>query len=776
MRKRLFTLLVLLLVPISALSQALHADMSESEAKVLSKEISNTLGRNPKMFLHYKDQSASKVRLLETKVIPASQSIELHLNANAIYIAIREPLLREWEVMVRDTLSHYLKRDFDDANVEFLYNRMPLEDFIPNAYRKELERDKERDGRAYSGIPLITRENQELYTKGFNGAHIAMWPSHGWYYEAHEDTVRWQFQRPALYRTIEDLHTFQYVERYLAPMVESAGGIIISPRERSTQREEVVVDNSAAKILSGNWVVQSGGYRHIRALDGENPHELGAYLLCENGGEIEYSTPITKAGRYGITLSYASLPNSSRRVRVDVNHSGGQTTIYLNQRMGGSTWIHIGEWDFDTTASVKISGEGTITADAVRFGGGMGSVKRDDATSGMPRWSEAARYYLQFSGVPKDIYAVGEKEAKEQPPKRDRNVDSLDYIDDYKSRGMWANWLVEERNIPLDMAVALHSNAGITDTTFGTLTIHYTEKGKGELRDGSSKFTSRDLSDMVQSQILENIRARHLSEWAARSLFDRQYAEVSRPVVPSTIIEMFSHQNYNDMELATTPQFRFEMARAIYIGMLKYLAQRYNRSYVVQPLPLRSFDMSMSGGGVRLSWQAAIDSLESSAKPDYYRIYCRVGERGEFMAIGTTMDNYYDIGITQDSTIRSYRVTAVNRGGESFPSETLSCGFTGELNFIDVVRNECQEFSSKVPYIYDYSYTGEVYDNDPKSEFVDNRNPGWGASHYQLQTIGRRGETLDNTLPQGAEILRGGGSYISRGSGRNHWAPIKKSL
>ncbi len=770
--KELIILLILSLIPLGANPQSSNT----AHNKELSQRIQNTLGRYPKMFMHYKDMTVSKVQLIKANLSEDSKHLELHLNKNVTYITIRERLLEEWEEMVLDTLSRYMRRNFDSLEVNFLYNDIPLENFVPNIFRKKIDHDTKRNGRAYRGVPLLSQEHTSQYNKGLLNAHIALWPSHGWYFEAHQDSICWQFQRPALFQTIEDLHTFQYVERYLAPMIENAGGVVISPRERSTQRREIVIDNSDAKIISGKWSVKEGGYNHIKKLNNQNPHIAGSYLLTESGGEIEYSTKITKADRYGVTLCYKSLPKSSKSVRVDVEHSGGKTTLLLNQQMGGSMWIYLGEWEFDTTATVRISGEGIISADAVRFGGGMGTVERGGSTSGMPRWSEAARYYLQFSGVPNQIYEIGEKEAKEQPKEKNQKRDSLDYIDDYKSRGMWANWLIEERNIPLDLAIAVHSNAGIVDTTFGTLTIHYTDAGKGKLRDGASKFTSRELSDMVQSQIVRNIRARHFDTWTNRSLFDRQYAEVSRPIIPSLIIEMFSHQNKNDMELALTPQFRFQMARSIYIGVVKYLAQRYNRSYVIQPLPLASFDMSLSDSGVKLLWTPTTDSLERTATADYYRIYQREGLNGEFMPIATTNNCYYDIEIAQDSIIRSYRVTAVNYGGESFVSETLSCGFTSELDFIDVVQNECKVFDKDTPYIHDYSYVGEVYDNDPKSEFIDNRNPGWGASYSNFQGVGRSGETLDNTLSRGVEIIESGGSYISRGSGYNHWAPIKMAL
>ena len=40
-----------------------------------------------------------------------------------------------------------------------------------------------------------------------------------------------------------------------------------------------------------------------------------------------------------------------------------------------------------------------VSADAVRFGGGMGIVEREGTTSGKPKFAEGSRYWLQFAGM-----------------------------------------------------------------------------------------------------------------------------------------------------------------------------------------------------------------------------------------------------------------------------------------------------------------------------------------------------------------------------------------
>ena len=60
------------------------------------------------------------------------------------------------------------------------------------------------------------------------GRHIALWPSHGMYYNARQDLWRWQ--RATLWGTVEDMLTQDMVSRWLVPMLRNAGAIVYSPR------------------------------------------------------------------------------------------------------------------------------------------------------------------------------------------------------------------------------------------------------------------------------------------------------------------------------------------------------------------------------------------------------------------------------------------------------------------------------------------------------------------------------------------------------------------
>ena len=77
------------------------------------------------------------------------------------------------------------------------------------------------------------------------------------------------------------------------------------------------------------------------------------------------------------------------------------------------------------------------------------------------------------------------------------------------------------------------------------------------------------MVDLIQTQIVEDIRTQWDPEWTTRHVWNRSYSESRIPEVPAMILEMFSHQNFNDMKYALDPRFRFTMSRAIYKGIFE---------------------------------------------------------------------------------------------------------------------------------------------------------------------------------------------------------------
>jgi len=185
---------------------------------------------------------------------------------------------------------------------------------------------------------------------------------------------------------------------------------------------------------------------------------------------ITYLPTIPETGEYAIYISYASSDSNITDAQYIVFHAGGRTEFKVNQTIGGSTWMYIGTFRFKAGTNPEIgrvvltnkSAEAgkRVSADAIRFGGGMGLVARNRTTSGRPKYLEGSRYFLQYAGMPDSLVF-----------NFNRNI--LDYNDDYQSRAEYLNYLKgapygPNRNrkakglgVPIDLSLSFHTDAGI---------------------------------------------------------------------------------------------------------------------------------------------------------------------------------------------------------------------------------------------------------------------------------------------------------------------------
>ncbi len=784
MNKLIFTVLFVLLATFATQGQMLN-----------SKEMKAEIGA---MLTRIAEREVRRCPVRVSSITAKGGKVVIKTSIALSYYPVREDNVRA----LYDSVRTLLPKEYRKRKIEIITDGRSLADLIP-LFAREASKER-RFTNGGDGRQLVRRESRPFtIEKGLNGRHIALWQSHGRYFN--QKINDWSWQRSLLWQTVEDLYTQSYVLPYLVPMLENAGATVLLPRERDFQTAEIIADNDKGTDTASEYAESNGvqswkpyeqgfAYKKTTYLSGENPFADGTSRIVKTiiAGEpstAQWSADVPQEGEYAVYVAYRSLPTSADDAHYTVKHAGGESLFCVNQRMGGGTWIYLGTFLFKDKAVVSLSNISekigqTVCADAVKIGGGMGNIARTvcdslqvigldytPITSGMPRYCEGARYWLQWAGFDKSVYS----------PKNDTD----DYKDDYMSRGEWVNALMGGSRkapktaglgIPIDMSLAFHTDAGITDNdnTVGTLGIFFTHCNKGRYADKVSRYRSRDLTDAVMSQICSDVRRAFDPEWTRRGMWNRSYFEARVPETPAMLLELLSHQNLADMRYGHDPNFKFTVARAIYKGVLRHIAEQYGVEYKVAPLPVEKFASRIVGDDeVALSWSAVRDTLEPTANAEAYILYTRIGDGG------------FDNGrVVRDTTavvkqpageIYSYRITAVNAGGESFPSETLAAYIAPNeakkvliINGFDRVAAPASDgsgfhndFDSGCAYLRDVAFIGEqrVFDTALRREKNEQRALGASYCDHEGKIVG--GNTFDYPYLYGVSLAKAGYSFAS---------------
>ena len=765
---------------------------------------------------------AEKISQREFRV--AADSLRARLERKT---TVKSPLRLE-KIMIRGKeLDFYFSKELSDfpfraQDAESL--RKDLEKLMPKAYSSytvgeifgngtkvedlvtpELKSDGRPQDNSFrtadrrsATTPLVKPADGTWWKKGLSGRHIALWQSHGRYYEP--ATARWEWQRAPLMGTVEDMYTQSYVLPFLIPMLENAGAVVMTPRERDIQSYEVVCDNDPAfegereGLLrrkgtyseKGNWKSAGEGFADAKEFYSgkDNPFKMGTSRVSADSKYNQSATwtpDIPEKGFYAVYVSYKSFKNSTKSALYTVKHLGGETAFYVNQTMGGGTFVYLGTFEFDkgTDGCVTLEAgekDGALSADAVRFGGGMGKMARgeENEISGLPSFAEGAMYNLMYSGYDSSFFSDWDTE----------------YVKEYACRGSWVSDLSGSsrvnpkrsgKGIPVDLSLAFHSDAGVTpnDSIVGTLSI-YTRlsNGSDELPNKEKRLSGRFFAETIQSQVVSDIRSLYEPDWSRRQIWDRSYSESRTPATPAMILELLSHQNFADMRYGLDPSFRFTVSRAVYKGILKYLSSRYGCAYAVQPLPVKDFKALIEDGKAVLSWKPTSDPAEPTAKPKGYIVYTRKDD-GAFDAGVKVETDSFEMQIDK-GTLYSFKIAAWNEGGVGFPSEVLSVGLPkGDTKGKVLVVNNFTRVSGPawfdtpqsagftwsddggVPWGYGIEFVGEQYEFRRSLPWVDDDDPGFGASFVDQAGQVVAGNTFDFVSLHAAALMGAGYSVVS---------------
>ena len=514
-----------------------------------------------------------------------------------------------------------------------------LDELIPSGGKRRIDHDR-------SGEPDIRPlEESSLFPVigPLTGKTIVISPGHGWYWV--ESLDGWHTQRGDTNGVIEDMSNWRMASQVIASL-ERAGAYVYSCRERDRNTDEIIVDNDNPGGGYGDgdgwWTSSYSGY-------GGGTYEAHEAAAEAGPGTYAYWLPdFPSDGKYAVYVNYRAGENRVTDARYIIYHAGGESIVLVNQERNDLRWLYIGSYPFhagdgfgEGLALSPQSGEsGYVIADAVKFGGGMGSIERNGAPSGKPRWEEAARYWVEYAGAPGWAY----------------NSDMADNSGDVTTRPKYANWQ------GADAYLSIHSNATGTSTyAYGTSTYMY----NGEATPGSEEWRN-----LINGKVVEAIRSEWDSGWTDRGLHSANFGELRElDTMPGCLIETAFHDNPYDAAFLKRPYFRATLGRAI----LKATFEFFDVTAPLYPLPVKNIRIEASAPDtLRLRWEAGEDpTWMGEGIPDSYRIYVSEGGEGLAPSVLSTSQTHLDLEGLEPGVIYAFRVSPVNSGGEGFLSEPV---------------------------------------------------------------------------------------------------------
>lgn len=493
------------------------------------------------------------------------------------------------------------------------------------------------------------------------GAHIYLSAGHGW----HPTPRSWSLQRGNNHGVVEDLSNAETVNQYLVPLLENAGAQVHTTRERCFNEQMVIVEAEETD-LGPLW-------------EREEAHGAreGAHFVAPAGvpgGYATFTPTIPADGRYAVYAWYrppVDLPPAQRAL-FTINHSGGTTTVEQDLAHDGYTWRYIGTYWFEEgtdaeSASVTISGTPLdrgryLVADAIRFGGGMGDFPHPDTgeTSGRPRWEESGLTYAQFMGL---------------DPERDTRR-----FNQVWAMPLLAEWLAEPRQKGRSIYVSWHTNGSMDGQKSGISTYIYSRHAWGPPREFEGHPGGDRLAYYLHNTVRDHVRAAWDPDWNDVGIITRWLGETNPLInakMPAVLLENGYHDNSHDASYILDPQFRALSARAAYHGILEYFANEVdgfdNATRLPEP-PTHLRIRSVDNNEVEIAWEPgpARDADSTLGDPaTSYRLYRSPNGKG--FDDGTPAEGTRVVlPDLQPGTVTFFRVTGVNDGGESLPTETLA--------------------------------------------------------------------------------------------------------
>lgn len=553
----------------------------------------------------------------------------------------------------------------------------------------------------------------QTYSGPLTGKVVFTSPGHGWQWSA--SLNRYATDRPE-YQLVEDFGTQDQMTLY-ADYLLRAGATVVPMRPVGRQINQVVLDNDSAGVtFTGAWSNSTGADYYDEDYGSSVDSVSYRFASTTTGAETSvatYTPNIPAAGFYPVYTWVARSGNRTTQL-YRINHTGGATEIRVDHRQVGYGWVYLGTYHFgsgssSTLGSVQISNNsaagGVVIADAIRFGNGMGDFTDSGAPgpSGYPREDENSYKWVQR------MLGVGTT-STEAIGAGTNNVSAPSNM---------AEWMYDANGTGFGGAVyvGIHSNGttGNPDTA--------TARGAVGLIDTDAADRTphqADLALFLGRQINQDMQALpgvFEYNWSDRTThtFTSQFGEIdlgTNAEMDATIIEVAFHDNIQDGALLRDPKARDQIARAMYQGTLEYFDVWGGLSSPVSlpTAPINVRAVSSASGAVTINWSAGANTPASvnGAAASGFRVYASVDGYGFDGGTLVNGGGSTSVTLTGFDPTRPYyfRVTAVNAGGESKPSEVMTALPSGGAKNVLIV-NGFDRFDRTQDFEYPYAYTGD---------------------------------------------------------------------
>lgn len=340
-------------------------------------------------------ENNQKCSILQVKTDNVERRLDIYTNE----VFGMQPFTPELVSEIYQKIRLLLPSPYNTYQITVYSAGKDIQDLVTAAWTNHFSPSRNWRNNEYQGQPWVKNISLPTTpTKGLQGRHLSAWASHGKYYSNTDQA--WMWQRPHLYCTTEDLLTQSIAVPFLYPMLERAGAVVFTPRERDWQRHEVVVDNDfpdengtyRETINLHEWQSVRPGFsnQHKQLTDFDDPHHEGIARATATQPDPLHESTVTwtpfvpEDGDYAVYVTYPMLTNAIPDARYTIRHGGANTTVTVNQQMGGNTWVYLGTYDFTAGLSADNSitltntsaHKGFVGADAIRLGGGMSHVVR----------------------------------------------------------------------------------------------------------------------------------------------------------------------------------------------------------------------------------------------------------------------------------------------------------------------------------------------------------------------------------------------------------------